>query len=137
MFTLAFWRATAERVVASFVGAVLAVLGGNAFDVTALDWGQILKVGAGAALVSLLKAMLAATATGGGPSFTNAETLTDNVAAVEVPVRVDGEAFRKGMSEGGLVAGPAADVPEGAPVEVTLQKGEHILSADEIREGEL
>ena len=107
MFTLAFWRATAERVVASFVGAVLAVLGGNAFDVTALDWGQILKVGAGAALVSLLKAILAATATGGGPSFTNAETLTESVAAEADPA-----------SPTGAVAGPAADVPQGAPVDV-------------------
>lgn len=106
MFTLAFWRATLERVVASFVGAVLAALGGNVFDVTTLDVGQIAKLGAGAALVSLLKAILAATTTGGGPSFTNAETLTAEVAAEAKP------------ESGGLVAGPAADVPQGEPVDV-------------------
>lgn len=107
MFTLAFWKASLERIVASFVGALLAGLGGNVFDVTALDWGQLLKISAGAALVSLLKAILAATATGGGPSFNNAETLTPDVAAKAAA-----------PDEPGLVAGPAADVPEGEPVDV-------------------
>lgn len=122
MFTLAFWKATTERVVASFVGALLALLGGNTFDITALDWGQLLKISAGAALVSLLKAVLAATTTGGGPSLTNSETLTDKVAAVEARNTPD-------ASRPDLVAGPAADVPEDTPVEVVPAVGDGLGTA--------
>lgn len=68
MWTRAFWKATAERVVASFAGGVLAGFGIGA------SWPGALAAGGIAAAVSLLKALVASR-TGDGPSLTNAERL--------------------------------------------------------------
>lgn len=48
-----------ERVVASFAGGFLSVIGLDAVNVMNLDWKAALGVGAGAALVSLLKGFAA------------------------------------------------------------------------------
>lgn len=63
-----------ERVVASFAGGVLSVIGLDAVNVLGLDWKAALGVGAGAALVSLLKG-LAAKAVGNS----NSASLAKNV----------------------------------------------------------
>jgi hypothetical protein len=73
MFTLAFWKAAFERIVASIAGAALAVIGADAFGVLQADWQGIASVALGAGVVALLKA-LAAGAKDGNPSLTNAET---------------------------------------------------------------
>lgn len=48
-----------ERVVSSFAGGVLSVLGLGAVDVLDVDWRAALGVGGGAALISLLKSLAA------------------------------------------------------------------------------
>lgn len=63
----AYIRDLLERVGASFAGAVLATFGAGAVDVLHVDWPAALSVGAGAAIVSLLKA-LAARGVGDGSS---------------------------------------------------------------------
>jgi hypothetical protein len=49
----------AERVVSSFVGGALSVIGLSGVDAFHLDWKAALGVGGGAALVSLLKGLVA------------------------------------------------------------------------------
>ncbi|MDR6794355.1 hypothetical protein J2X12_002908 [Pseudarthrobacter oxydans] len=73
MFTLAFWKGTAERVVASTAGGALAAIGADSFGVIQADWQGIASLALGAGVISLLKA-LAAGAKDGNPSLTNAET---------------------------------------------------------------
>lgn len=72
MFTLAFWKGTLERIVASIAGGALGAIQAEAFGVIEADWQGILSVALGAGVVSLLKA-LAAGARDGNPSLTNAE----------------------------------------------------------------
>lgn len=59
VFTKTFWRDTTERVVASAAGGALAALGADAVDVLQVDGLAVLGVAGGAALVSLLKALVA------------------------------------------------------------------------------
>ena len=73
IWTPAFWRATAERIIATIVGALIAVLTADGFDVLSVDWPGILTTIGLAGLVSLLKAILANVATQTGPSLTNSE----------------------------------------------------------------
>ncbi|MFC8182391.1 holin [Rhodococcus sp. NPDC057297] len=82
MFTLSFWKSTAERVVATFVQALLPLLlGANLFDV---DWKVALGAAGSAAALSLLKCLAAAyvgptdSAAGATPSLVPSliETLT-------------------------------------------------------------
>jgi hypothetical protein len=51
----------AERVLTSFAAGALSITGMDAFNVLSLDWKAALGVGAGAALVSLLKGLAAKT----------------------------------------------------------------------------
>jgi hypothetical protein len=50
-----------ERVVASFAGGALSVLGLDAVNVLSVDWKAALGVGGGAAVVALLKGFVART----------------------------------------------------------------------------
>lgn len=72
MFTLTFWKAALERIVASIAGGALAAINADAFGVIHADWQGIASVALGAGFVSLMKA-LAAGARDGNPSITNAE----------------------------------------------------------------
>ena len=74
MFTIAFWRATAERAVASVAGGALSVIGADAFGVVEADWQGIVSVALGAGVVAVLKA-LAVGYKDGNPSAVNAETV--------------------------------------------------------------
>lgn len=74
MFTLSFWKATAERIVASIAGGALGAIGADTFGVIQADWQGIASVALGAGVVSLLKA-LAFGGKDGNPSATNAETV--------------------------------------------------------------
>lgn len=113
MFTLAFWRATFERAISTAAQAALALLSADGLGVLDVDWGQIGSVVALAAGLAVLKALAAAGIGNAGPGFGAAETLTPAVAAEAAPA-----------SPTGLVAGPAADVPVGEPVEVTASVGD-------------
>lgn len=72
MFSRAFWIATAERVIASIAGAVIAVLTADGFDLLNAHWPGILATAGVAGLVSLLKALVAANiGDNPGPSLAN------------------------------------------------------------------
>ena len=73
MYTLAFWKAALERIIASIAGGALAVIGADTFGAIEADWQGIASVALGAGVVSLLKA-LAFGGKDGNPSATNAET---------------------------------------------------------------
>lgn len=75
MFTKAFWKATAERTIASVAGGALSVIGADTFGALDADWVGIASVAAGAGVVSLLKA-LAVGYKDGNPSAINAEVVT-------------------------------------------------------------
>lgn len=68
-----FWAATAERVLVTAVQALLAVLTADGFDLISADWRGILVAVGTAALLSLLKAIVANAATKNGPSLTDSE----------------------------------------------------------------
>lgn len=72
MFTLAFWKGTLERIVASIAGGALGAIQAESFGVIEADWQGIASVALGAGVVSLLKALVAG-ARDGNPSLTNAE----------------------------------------------------------------
>lgn len=59
IWNAAFWKATAERVIASIFGAALAMLGGDGIGVIDIGWMAVLNVSLLAGLVSLLKAVVA------------------------------------------------------------------------------
>ena len=74
MWTRAFWKATAERAIASVAGGALSVIGADVFGVVEADWQGIASVALGAGVVAVLKA-LAVGYKDGNPSATNAETV--------------------------------------------------------------
>jgi len=104
----AFWTATAERAAKSFGQGALVAVGGNVASAWSLDYLEIAGVGLGMAVASVLTSLASAKVGDEGPSL-GGETLTRKVAAVEAPPAEHATEF---------VAGPAADVPEGTPVEV-------------------
>jgi len=59
MFTRAFWKDTAERVVSSAAGGALTAMGLGTLNVLHVDWQVIAGSAAGTGLVSLLKALVA------------------------------------------------------------------------------
>ena len=59
MFTNAFWMDLGERTAASFAGGALAALGGDAVNAWTVDWRLALGLGAGAAVVSVVKGLAA------------------------------------------------------------------------------
>ena len=73
MYSLEFWKAALERIIASIAGGALAVISADVFGALEADWYGIASVALGAGVVALLKA-LAAGARDGNPSLTNAET---------------------------------------------------------------
>ena len=105
MFTLGFWKGTAERVISSTAGGALAVLGTDLFNVADLDGRAVVGVALGAGLVSLLKAIATGAANG-----------TPSVASVETP----SEAVVEKSTGEHVVAGPANDqVTPGSVVRAT------------------
>ena len=75
MFTLMFWKASLERVVVTAAQALAALLITDGFDITDLGTGPTWSVVGLAALLSLLKCIIAGASSNGSPSLTNAETL--------------------------------------------------------------
>jgi cyanate permease len=61
VFTAAYWRDLAERMVSSFAGAMVAAYGADGLNLLSLDWRAALGIGLGAAFVSLLKGLAART----------------------------------------------------------------------------
>lgn len=77
IFTLAFWKAAAERAIKSAAqGLILGGVGVAKFDALHADWETLGGAALGAALLSVLTSVVSDALTGGtGPSLTNSETL--------------------------------------------------------------
>ena len=69
----AFWKATAERVVSTAAQAALLALGADAINALDVGWVDVGGFAAGGAVLALLKSLAANVATGNGPSFTDSE----------------------------------------------------------------
>jgi hypothetical protein len=76
MFTLAFWRATAERAISTGAQAAILIIGADQFNVVSVDWLTIAGFAAGGAALTVIKA-LAFGGKDGNPSAINAETVTN------------------------------------------------------------
>jgi len=75
IFTVAFWKAAAERAVKSAIqGAITAGIGAAQFDAIHADWETIGGAALSMAVLSVATSILS-DFDGGGPSATNAETL--------------------------------------------------------------
>lgn len=76
MITLAFWRATAERMVRTFAQATLAVASAGPLGITDVDWPDAFSVGGLAAVLALLTAV-ASSRGSEGPGVTETVTRRD------------------------------------------------------------
>lgn len=75
IFTVVFWKAAGERAAKAFAYSLLAMLAGGATDVVSMPWWSATRIALGVAVLSVLGSVASSTATGGGPSLTNAEKL--------------------------------------------------------------
>ncbi|OBB15510.1 hypothetical protein A5731_00285 [Mycolicibacterium conceptionense] len=73
MWSLTFWKDTAERALKSFAQGVILALGGGAVNVLTIDWLTLAGAGGGAALLSVLTSIVSAgVANKGTASMTSA-----------------------------------------------------------------
>jgi hypothetical protein len=73
IWTKQFWQSLAERVIATYITALLGFLAVDGLDPSQADWPKILLAAAYAAGLSLLKGILANLTTKNGPSLTSSE----------------------------------------------------------------
>jgi len=74
-WTAAFWRAAGERAVKAFSYSLLGMLGGGVTNIVDMPWLSAAQIAAGVSVISILGSIVSSSATGGGPSLTNAEEL--------------------------------------------------------------
>ena len=113
MWTVAFWRATAERAIRTFAQSFAAVIVVGATGVIDADWLNALSVSGLTTLLSILTSLAAgASSPASGPSL-GTEVPRDDVAAQVAPGSPHGEELVAGAA-----AEDAAGIPEGADVAV-------------------
>ena len=78
IWTAQFWKATAERAIATAAQSALAALGTDLVGVLNIDAVAVLSLAGGGAILSILKS-IAATAATGSPSIGGGETLEPRV----------------------------------------------------------
>ena len=78
IWTGKFWKATAERAIATAAQSALAALGTDLVGVLDMDAVAVLSLAGGGAVLSILKS-IAATAATGSPSIGGGETLEPRV----------------------------------------------------------
>ncbi len=76
MFTPAFWKATAERMVKTFCQVLAALLVVDSTDLLSIDWPHSLSVAALATVLSLLTSVASSGIGSDGPSLVDAEHLS-------------------------------------------------------------
>ena len=74
MFTLTFWKASAERAVSTAAQSALLVLGADQLNIAEVDWLTVADFAGGGAALTVLKA-LAFGGKDGNPSAINAEVV--------------------------------------------------------------
>lgn len=79
MWTLKFWKATAERAIFTVVEVLIPLLLANRIDL--IDWATTFWIAATAGVLAVLKAVLAARVGNNGPSLTSTEELAFKEAA--------------------------------------------------------
>jgi hypothetical protein len=115
MFSTGFWVDALERAVATFAQALIALLGANALGFEQVDWLAALSVAGMAALLSLLKSVVA----------TVADSETGASLGTAIP-RSAVAATEEYHTHGAYEAGQAAPYSEGTPVDVkALDDSEH------------
>lgn len=73
IWSLTFWKDTAERALKSFAQGLILALGGGAVNVLTIDWLTLAGAGGGAALLSVLTSIVSAgVANKGTASLTSA-----------------------------------------------------------------
>ncbi len=60
IWSLTFWKDTAERALKSFAQGLILALGGGAVNVLTIDWLTLAGAGGGAALLSVLTSIVSA-----------------------------------------------------------------------------
>lgn len=87
MWTLAFWKAAAERALKTAAQAAVLAVGSDSFAANALtfDWASMGGFALGGFVLSLLTSIATAANTGGNPSVGAQEVLSTTPEAVVVP----------------------------------------------------
>jgi hypothetical protein len=90
MFDINFWKSAGERAVKTFAQTLVALVGVEMVGIHAVDWPEMISVGAMAALLSVLTSVASANfGKNPGPSLTDESTHPDTIVMeVEVPVEV-------------------------------------------------
>lgn len=84
MFTITFWKATAERAIATFLQVFVASIGVGA-AINEVDWLTIASIAGVATLLSVAKSVIANAITGEGPSVISSEqTVSPDQAVISV-----------------------------------------------------
>lgn len=77
IWTRTFWKATAERAIATGAQAALLAWGGGVLPSVSLPWWTIPAAFGGGMVLGLLKALVVNEVTGNGPGLTDAEQVID------------------------------------------------------------
>ena len=107
MFSSGFWVDALERAIMTFAQALLATLGVNAVGIHEVEWLSALSVAALAAVLSLLKSLVA----------TSVDSETGASLGTAIPKQVVA-ATEEQHTVGAYESGPAAPYDEGTPVDV-------------------
>lgn len=84
MWTISFWKAVAERALSTFAQAFLAVIPVTGVGFGEVNWLAALSIGGVAAVLSVVKSLIANQATGSGPSAIKNEVVVSNQTADEI-----------------------------------------------------
>lgn len=85
IWSLAFWKATAERSIATAAQSGLAYLGMGVINVLEVSWPAFGGIAAGGAVFSVLKSLAVNAVTKTGPSVTDAEHVNRPLSPITGP----------------------------------------------------
>ena len=75
IWSVTFWKACAERALATFAQTLGAVIGVDLIGIHVIDWPTVLAIAATAALLSVLKSVAVGATTDGSPAIGGTEVL--------------------------------------------------------------